>query len=326
MDLCLESIAASDYSHREVIVVCDACTDCSAEVAAAGGALVIQNEKRHGAAYARNVGAVAARGEMFFFVDADCILNPDAISIAVSRLRSGDEAIFGSYIPETRAPGFFSRFKNYQHHFTHQLGEEIQTSFWSGCGAITRRAFEDLKGFDVRLPSVEDIEFGYALNRHGYQVKLVKNMQAEHLKRYTLKRLIKSDLFSRAIPWTRLAASGRAEFGKLNTGKKGVGSVVLAGLTLASVPFAPWVAGACFLVLCAVNGPFLRFVMKRGGVAFAAASSLTLLLHYTVCGFGFVLGQLAPRYPAERTPAPQYAWSERTAEAHSQAAMIVKDS
>lgn len=315
LDLCLEAVAASDYRDYEVIVVCDGCVDRSAEIAEAQGARVIECESRHGAAYGRNVGAVAARGKIFFFVDADCILNSDALSIAVRTIGSGDEVIFGSYIEETRAPGFFSRFKNYQHHFTHQNADAVQISFWSGCGAITRKAFEDLNGFDVNIRGIEDIEFGYALTRRGYKVKLVKNMRVEHLKRYSLPSLIKSDLFDRAVPWTRLVASGRSQLGKLNTARKGVLSVLLTGLTLGVAPFAPWASVVCFAVLCTVSAAFLQFVMKRRGIMFAAASSLALFLHFIICGVGFVLGYLASRYPSERTPAPQYPWTESTTEA-----------
>ncbi len=237
LDLCLQAVAESNFTDFEVIVVCDGCVDLSAEIAEARDVRVIRYESHRGAAYARNVGAVAALGKIFFFVDADCILNPDALSIAVRTIGAGDQVIFGSYIDETRVPGFFSRFKNYQHHFTHQNADPVQISFWSGCGAITRRAFENLNGFDVSIRGIEDIEFGYALTQRGYTVKLVKSMRVEHLKRYTLVSLIKSDLFSRAVPWTRLVASGRMEFGKLNTARGGVYSTLLTGLIPAVAPF-----------------------------------------------------------------------------------------
>ncbi len=314
LDLCLQAVAESNFTDFEVIVVCDGCVDRSAEIAEARDVRVIRYESHRGAAYARNVGAVAALGKIFFFVDADCILNPDALSIAVRTIGAGDQVIFGSYIEETRVPGFFSRFKNYQHHFTHQNADPVQISFWSGCGAITRRAFENLNGFDVSIRGIEDIEFGYALTQRGYTVKLVKSMRVEHLKRYTLVSLIKSDLFSRAVPWTRLVASGRMEFGKLNTARGGVYSTLLTGLIPAVAPFAAWASAVCFAAVCAVNSAFLRFVMKRRGVVFAAASSVALLLHFAICGVGFVLGNLAPRYPSERTPAPQYPRTKLPAE------------
>ena len=314
---CLESVRPLDYPNVETIVVCDACTDDSAQVALGYGVRAINNQTREGAAYARNVGASVAAGSIFFFVDADCILAPDAVSLAVAAIASGEHVVFGSYTAGTRAPGFYSQFKNLQHHFTHQQGEDLQTSFWSGCGAITRLAFEDLQGFDVSLSFCEDVELGYALTRRGYRVRLLKTMQAEHLKRYSLRRLLRSDLMGRAIPWTRLVRAGRAELGKLNTrpgGKRSVAFTGSAWIALAAAPFEPTLAAvalaSCIGGVVYLNQAFLGFVRRQQGWAVAAASAGALLAHFSVAGLGFVLGHLAPRYPSERTPAPQYRWAE----------------
>ncbi len=330
---CLEAVRQSDYPRTEAIVVSDASSDNSAQVAQSFGVRTIVNDRQQGAAYARNVGAVAARGEIFFFVDADCILAPDAVSIAVAALTSGEQVVFGSYIADTRAPGFFSQFKNLQHHFTHQQGEEIQSSFWSGCGAITRTAFEDIEGFDVSLQACEDIEFGFALTRRGYTVRLLKSMRAEHLKRYSLRKLLKSDLFGRAIPWTRLVAAGRSELGKLNTrpgGKRSVAFTGISWLALASLWAFPGFAIAVIALswsgVFLLNRELLGFIGHRRGWLFAAGSALALLAHFSVAGLGFILGHLAARYPSERTPAPQYAWAERPPARDEAAAVAVKPS
>lgn len=310
LDLCLDAVAASDYRSFEILVVFDGPTQQAAQVAASRNVRVIENASRQGPAYTRNVGADAARGEIFFFVDADCILNPDAISIAVRTVQEGHHALFGSYGSETRANGFFTRFKNYQHHFTHQNGAAVQTSFWSGCGAITRHAFYAVDGFDVNLRALEDVELGYELSRRGHPIRLVKNMFAEHLKVYSLMRLIQSDLFARAIPWTRLVLSGRSELGKLNTGKRGKRSVSLTGLALGAVPFEPLAAVVLCLAVCAMNAPLLRFIAERRGLLFTAASAMTLIMHFVICGVGFILGHFAARHPSSRTPAPEYAYTE----------------
>jgi glycosyltransferase involved in cell wall biosynthesis len=325
IDLCLDAVAASDYGHFEVLVVFDGPAEQSAGIAKSREVRVIENKIRQGAAYTRNVGAAAARGEIFFFVDADCILARDAISIAVRALRDGDHAIFGSYRSETRAPGFFSRFKNYQHHFTHQKGAPLQTSFWSGCGAITRQAFEAVNGFDVELQALEDVELGYELSRWGYPIRLVKNMRAEHLKVYSLSRLIKSDLFARAIPWTRLVLSGRSELGKLNTGKRGKRSVSLTGLALGAIPIEPLAALALYLAVCALNVPLLRFIAERRGLGFAAASSFSLIMHFAICGVGFIVGHFLARYPAGRTPPPEYDYTEIPAQPETREPVAVGD-
>lgn len=313
---CLESVAAGNYPHMETIVVCDGCTDRSAEVAQEHGARVLHNDSKRGAAYARNVGAVVARGEILFFVDADCVLMTDTIGIAVRELSRDADVVFGSYIAETRAPGVYSKFKNYQHHFVHQNGPERPSTFWSGCGAVRRDVFDALQGFDSSLRLVEDIEFGWAVRQAGRRMRLLKHMQAEHLKRYTFRRLVHSDLFSRAIPWVRLVRAGRSELGTLNTARTGKVSTALAGLVwllAGAAPFEP-LAGAAALAglgaLGAVNRRFLRFLARQRGAGFACRCFGLLFVHYTICGLGFVLGHLQRPYPAQRNPAPEYVFSE----------------
>src|SRR5438477_5328870 len=64
--------AAAERANQkyEIIVVDDASTDATSQIAAETGAEVVPINRRHIAA-ARNAGAHAARGDVLFFVDAD---------------------------------------------------------------------------------------------------------------------------------------------------------------------------------------------------------------------------------------------------------------
>src|SRR4051794_30907167 len=66
--------AVTDAGPYEIIVVDDASTDATSEIASRVSAQVIQIDRRQIAA-ARNTGAKAARGEYLFFVDADTRIN-----------------------------------------------------------------------------------------------------------------------------------------------------------------------------------------------------------------------------------------------------------
>src|SRR5262245_2747605 len=72
----------------EVIVVDDASTDHTPDVARAHGARVVPVSHRKIAA-ARNAGARAARGDLFFFVDADTLVGEPAVRAAVRAMRAG---------------------------------------------------------------------------------------------------------------------------------------------------------------------------------------------------------------------------------------------
>lgn len=66
----LSSIEAQSFKDYEVIVVCDACTDNTKEIAELYGAKVIEIDA-HSSGAARNAGLDNANGEWILFCDAD---------------------------------------------------------------------------------------------------------------------------------------------------------------------------------------------------------------------------------------------------------------
>src|SRR5688572_19307503 len=72
----------------EIIVVDDASTDATAEIARNGGARVQRIERRHIAA-SRNAGAKVARGELLVFVDADTHVPVETLRQALAAIRNG---------------------------------------------------------------------------------------------------------------------------------------------------------------------------------------------------------------------------------------------
>src|SRR5213595_4054996 len=72
----------------EIIVVDDASTDATPEIAEQAGARVVPIHRRQIAA-ARNAGARAAQGEYLFFVDADTRINRTHVAGAITALRVG---------------------------------------------------------------------------------------------------------------------------------------------------------------------------------------------------------------------------------------------
>jgi len=195
--------------ETELIVVDDGSTDDSPQAARAAGAIVFSTPGGRGPAAARNLGARAATGDCLFFVDADVALHADALRLAAEAFRADPslEACFGSYDDAPAAPNFLSQYKNLFHHYTHQHARTEAATFWTGCGAIRAAAYHALGGLDektYRRPSIEDIDLGYRLQRRGGKIRLIKEMQGTHLKRWTAGSLLRSDIFERGIPWTVL--------------------------------------------------------------------------------------------------------------------------
>lgn len=241
---CLDCLAASSFRDFEVIVVDDASTDETAEVAARMGATVLQLGNRMGPAGARNRGSQLARGEYLFFLDADVCVHPDTLQLLHDTFTRPDapDAVFGSYDTEPPERNVLSIYKNLTHHLVHQEGREQATTFWSGCGAVRRSVFWKVGGFNLyyKRPSIEDIELGMRLHSAGYKILLNKRIQVTHLKHWTLWSVIKTDVLDRGIPWTELMLREGGIPDDLNTKVSQRISVILAYGLLASLGIGVW--------------------------------------------------------------------------------------
>jgi CDP-glycerol glycerophosphotransferase len=98
---CLDSIAAQTFADLEVIMVDDASTDGSAEIARARAAadprFTLLQPEHGGPGGARNRGVERARGEYLAFVDGDDVLPANAYELLLHTLeRSGSDFVSGA--------------------------------------------------------------------------------------------------------------------------------------------------------------------------------------------------------------------------------------
>ena len=78
---CLVALKATTYSNFEIIVVDDASvTDETRVVADRAGVKMLRQDMNAGPSSARNRGAREATGDILFFVDADVVVGPHAVS------------------------------------------------------------------------------------------------------------------------------------------------------------------------------------------------------------------------------------------------------
>ncbi len=265
--------------------------------------IIISLNENRGPAFARNHGAGIASGNILFFLDSDVELLPDTISRLNAHFSTPNHqtALIGSYdnIPSEKA--LVSKYRNLLHHYTHQTAKENATTFWGACGAIEKNTFLSIGGFDDSFgkPSVEDIELGYRLCEKGQCIRLDKELQVKHLKKWSFWNMVRTDVLYRARPWTRLLKL----YPKINANNLNISYnerlavvmllVGLSGLSL-SIEFS-------FLLPMGLVSFTLLLLVKRKIYSFFTKHfewykvPAVILLHwiYLLCAFiGFVLGTI----------------------------------
>jgi cellulose synthase/poly-beta-1,6-N-acetylglucosamine synthase-like glycosyltransferase len=297
---CLQAVHSALLPGDELLVVLDGGDLEDRACALAHGAKVVEQVPRRGPAAARNRGVRHARGEILLFVDADVALHADAVQRVRDRFAGPDApaALIGSYDDSPADPGFLSQYRNLLHHYVHQHGKQQAFTFWGGCGAIRRSVFLEVGGFDERhpRPSIEDIELGDRLRRAGHRIELDPKLQGTHLKRWTVRRMLRTDLCDRAIPWTRLilerglppadlALSWRQRLAAAFT-CVGVASLLSAPAN----PVATPIAAASLATSVWVQRDLLRFFARRRGPRFALACVPWLWTYDLVSVLGALAG------------------------------------
>ena len=302
---CLLAMSQTEFEDWELIVVDDGCTDESIAIAEKFGAKILKTTGREGPGSARNLGAIEAKGEYLCFIDADCEVQVNAIAKLAQTLQSQPEidALFGSYDDAPKAVNFVAQYKNLMHHYTHQRGNGEASTFWAGFGVVKRSVFLAVGGFDVERyprPSIEDIDLGYRLKQAGYKIYLAKDLQVKHHKAWELLGLIKTDVFDRGIPWTKLLLSNKSNrINDLNLDMSNRISVIATyGLIFCllvslfdSVAVVPVVVLLGLLLY--INRSVYRFFYDKRGLVFAVKVIPVHLLYYFYGGLAFALGTLA---------------------------------
>jgi len=275
---------------REIVVADDGSTDGSGDYCRSLGALVVTTGGRKGPAEARNVASKHAHSDILWFVDADVVAHDDAAQCLREAFSVDDvAAVFGSYDDAPPDPSFASQYMNLRHHAVHHRSPGDASTFWSGNGAVRRDAFLEAGGYDSAryvMPSIEDIELGYRLREKGGRILLVPEMLGTHLKRWTLRGVVDTDIRMRALPWTRLLVERPDIPLHLNVrsserAKAALGGALLASLPLAALGALPlWAPLPLCVLAWAVNRPLFSVFRRRNGLGFALAALAFHQVHY----------------------------------------------
>ncbi|MCA9511624.1 MAG: glycosyltransferase [Myxococcota bacterium] len=286
-----------------VLVVDPGSTDGTARVAEELGARVVRLPKQAGPARARNVGVANVDADVVLFIDSDCVAKPDVVDRVREAFAADPElvSLTGSYDDAPPEPNFFSQYMNLRHHITHHRANREDATFWAGCGAVRREVFLAVGGFDEQRfprPQIEDIELGYRMREKG-GARLDPDLQVTHLKRWTGRNAIYTDVVERGIPWTTLMLERGGVPNDLNLRTSQRVAAALAPLALACVAAlpvalaagAPAIAAAAAIVLAtsvSLQIDLVREFARLRGPLFALRAWLFHQVHLSYSGATFV--------------------------------------
>ncbi len=266
---CLTRLFHSNFLDFEVVVVDDGSTDQSRAIATNFPVNVVPSPGRVGPAAARNVGARAARGDILFFIDSDVMVAPDTLTRLVDRFGRGDvDGLVGVQSAEMRHRNLPSQYKNLWMRWTYSRKRGDVPLFYTTAAAIRREAFLRTGGFDESYsgPNVEDQAYGNKLARLGIRVRIQPDLEVEHVKRYSIWGLLKTD-FIRSMSLVRLKLRDREDLAENNT------SIPVSYMV--SVPLS--LAAAATIVVGVVLGVPAVAALGVGGTLAALALNVEFL-------------------------------------------------
>ncbi len=170
----LAALSLQDYTGRwEVLVADNGSSDLTVTVAEGWADRLpelrtVDASEERGAAFARNAGASAARGDLLAFCDADDIVATVWLSNLTSAAASSDIVCGGFSVDNApRHCGFLPHAP-------------------TGSMAVWRNVFEDVGGFNIDYQRAEDVEFSWRTQLSGYRLGFAADARIQRGRRTTL--------------------------------------------------------------------------------------------------------------------------------------------
>jgi len=260
---------------HEIIVVDDASSDATAEIVARAPVRLLRTGGL-GPGGARNVGWRAARSELVWFIDSDCLAPRGAAARLVDEISDpGIAGVGGGY--DNLVPDSLLGCLIHEEMQLRAPTDTTETSFLRGANMLYRRTvLEELGGFDERhyngpgSPGAEDMEIGYRALEAGYRLRFVPESRVGHYHPTRFLRYLRTQrhhgywrvwLYARHRGW----AAGDSYSGLLDHLQPPWSLLTLVSLCLIPIAALRPIPFLCASALLAMQIPVARGLVSRTG-------------------------------------------------------------
>lgn len=181
---CLRSVQAMDEPDGgvEIVYVDSASRDGSVEVARRAGVRVIAlTDGPMSAARARNAGWRAVTAPFVFFVDGDCVVEPEFARRALTAMADRKVALVWGTLRECQPrSSVYHRFRDVQLRLHGREEPEAGSEYITGIGLFRRSVLAAIGGYEPALTFAEDREIGRQVVARGWSIRHLAAPMVRH--------------------------------------------------------------------------------------------------------------------------------------------------
>ena len=268
---CLEAVVPllqRDGSRlAEIIFVDDGSTDGTAEIAAQYPVTCLPGSGT-GPGAARNLGWRAARHPLVWFIDSDCVAEPDALDLLLPHLDDakvgGVSGSYGNMNPHSLLACLI-----HEEIIERHLRMSNRVNFLATFNVVYRRAvLEEVGGFDERFLKGQDAELSWRVLGAGYELAFEINSRVKHFHATSWRSYLRTQ---RQQGYWRVAlhlahrghSAGDSYSSIVDHAKPPLAMLVLASLPLLFWPWVRLVPVALVVVLALAQVPLAWRLVRR---------------------------------------------------------------
>lgn len=206
---CLESVLNQSYPIDEILIIDDGSTDDTIEIARQFPVKVISHGQNKGLASSRNTAFREARNEFIAALDSDCAARQNWLEELMKNFKDMQVAGAGGRLVEkyTHTPADEWRSRRMAQHW----GDiEIKNPYFLfGSNTVLKKSVVSISGFynEKFRTNYEDVYLSKEIFKKGFQLIYCPTAIAEHLKKDTIRGVLKSFwrwYYYDSVSWAKL--------------------------------------------------------------------------------------------------------------------------